>query len=71
VFPALVAGDSVFFLLHLAIGYVGGAGIAAIVRGRTVTSSTILLLVLGALLIVGLAGWLLLRRRSSAGAASA
>lgn len=64
VFPALVVGDSVFFLLHVAIGYAGGAGVAAVVRGRSVSSSTVLVLVLGALLLLGIAGWVVLRRRA-------
>jgi membrane protein DedA with SNARE-associated domain len=64
VFPGLVMGDSVFFLLHVVIGYAGGAGIAAVVHGRSMSSSTLLLLVLSVLLLLGLAGWLRLRRRA-------
>lgn len=63
VVPALIAGDSVFFLLHLAIGYAGGTGIAALARSSHVSSGAMLVVVLTAVLLLGLAGWLFLRRQ--------
>jgi membrane protein DedA with SNARE-associated domain len=63
-FPALVVGDSVFFLLHVAIGYAGGQGLKALLHGRNLSFGAILLVVLAVLLVVGLAGWIVLRRRA-------
>jgi membrane protein DedA with SNARE-associated domain len=65
VFPALVIGDSIFFLLHVAIGYAGGVGLSALLHGRHASFNTLLLAVLCLLLVLGLAGWILPRRRAS------
>jgi membrane protein DedA with SNARE-associated domain len=61
-FPALVVGDSVFFALHLAVGYAGGRGLKAVLHGHA-GFGPVLLAVLALLLVLGLAGWLMLRRR--------
>jgi membrane protein DedA with SNARE-associated domain len=63
-FPALVVGDTVFFLLHVAIGYVGGHGLEAVLHGRHQAFGGVLLAVLGVVTVLGLGGWLALRRAS-------
>jgi membrane protein DedA with SNARE-associated domain len=63
-FPALVAGDTVFFLLHVAIGYAGGQGLAAVSHGRHLATGAVLLIVLGVLALLGLGVWLALRWRA-------
>jgi membrane protein DedA with SNARE-associated domain len=63
-FSALVVGDTVFFLLHLAIGYAGGQGLMALIHGRHLAFGGVLLVVLGVLLVLGLGGWQALRRRA-------
>ncbi len=64
VFPALVVSDSVFFLLHVAIGYAGGQGLTALLHGRGLSFVPVLLVVLAVLLVLGVAGWLVLPRRA-------
>jgi membrane protein DedA with SNARE-associated domain len=64
-FPALLVGDSVFFLLHVAIGYAGGRGVSAISHGGLHTGP-LLLGILVAVALAGLAGWLFLRRQARA-----
>ena len=64
--PGLVAGSGAFLALHFVLGYLGGSIIGA-AQGSWPAF-------LGAFLVIGLAGWLLLRRRargSQQGAASA
>jgi membrane protein DedA with SNARE-associated domain len=63
-FPALVVGDTLFFMLHVVIGYAGGQGIKALIRGRHLGFGGVLLVVLVALLLLGFAGCLALRRRA-------
>jgi membrane protein DedA with SNARE-associated domain len=65
VLPALIIGDSVFFLLHVAIGYAGGAGLSALVHGRDVSFGVVLLAALATVAVLGLVGWVVLRRRAS------
>jgi membrane protein DedA with SNARE-associated domain len=62
--PALVIGDSVFFLLHVAIGYAGGRGLGAVGKGTNLHSGPILIGILVAVAVAGLIGWTLLRRRA-------
>jgi membrane protein DedA with SNARE-associated domain len=62
-FPALLIGDSIFFLLHVAIGYAGGRGLGALAHAGHPTWP-VLLIALVILALVGLAGWLVLRRRT-------
>jgi membrane protein DedA with SNARE-associated domain len=64
--PGLVAGSGAFLALHFILGYLGSSIIGA-AKGPW-------LAVLGAFFVIGLIGWLLLRRRargSQQGAASA
>lgn len=65
-FPALLAGDSVFFLLHVAIGYAGGRGLGALASVWHTGSGPILLGVLVAIALVGLVLWFVVRRRRAA-----
>jgi membrane protein DedA with SNARE-associated domain len=53
-FPALVVGDTIFFLLHVAIGYAGGQGLKVLLHGRHLAFGGVLPVVLGMLLIAGL-----------------
>lgn len=64
--PALIAGDTVFFLLHVAIGYGGGRGLHALAQSGHVSFGPALIGLLIALALVGLAGWIVLRRRGRA-----
>jgi membrane protein DedA with SNARE-associated domain len=67
--PALLIGDSVFFLLHVAIGYAGGRGLDALVHSSGHTG----IILLGALTILALGGltcWILLRRGRGATASA-
>lgn len=64
--PPMLAGNSVFYGWHIALGFVAGPAALAFLE-RTNSS---LLLVFGALAVVGLLGWLALRRRMGAGAQS-
>lgn len=59
----VAVGSAVFIGWHFALGYVGGPLVAAVLDAL---HAPLLLLVIG-LLVVGLAGWLLLRRRSRSG----
>ena len=54
--PGLVVGSGVFLALHFVLGYLGGSIIGA--------ANGSWLAFLGAFFIIGLAGWLLLRRRA-------
>ncbi len=59
--PAMVAGNTVFHGWHVALGFLVGPSAALLLEGA---SLPILLVVLG-LALLGLAGWLLLRRRQA------
>lgn len=66
-FVGLVAGDTLFLLAHILIGYAGGAGLKALAQGQHRAVGPLLLLVAVALVVIGLVGWLLLRRRAARG----
>ncbi len=57
--PGVLVGSSVFLALHFVLGYVGGPLVSAILERL----NTPLLVFIVAFLIVGLVGWLLIRRR--------
>lgn len=64
-FVGLVAGDTLFILAHVLIGYAGGAGLKALAQSQHFATGPVLLLAVVALLVVGLVGWMLLRRRAA------
>lgn len=57
--PAMLAGNSVFYGWHIALGFIAGPAALALLERMNVS----LLGVLAALAVVGLLGWFLLRRR--------
>jgi membrane-associated protein len=59
---ATVAGSLVFYGWHVALGYVAGPAAAALIERYSLG----VLLVLGALAVVGLAAWFVIRRRADA-----
>jgi membrane protein DedA with SNARE-associated domain len=60
--PAMLSGSGVFYAWHIALGYVLGPSALALLEGANLP----LLLVVAALAVLGLGGWLLLcRRRAS------
>lgn len=62
-FAGLVVGDSIVVLLHVVIGYVGGAGLSALAHAQHRAVGPVLVGAVLALALIGLAGWVLLRRR--------
>ncbi len=60
--PPMLAGNSVFYGWHIALGFIAGPAALAFLE-RTNTS---LLLVFAALAVLGLLGWLALKRRNGA-----
>jgi membrane protein DedA with SNARE-associated domain len=69
-FPGVIAGSAIFVALHFALGYAGAPLVAALTGALGLP----LLALVGALLVLGLIGWLALRRarrgRASAGEAT-
>jgi membrane-associated protein len=63
--PAMLLGSAVYYGWHIALGYVVGPAAAGLLAGMSLP----LVLVLAALAIVGLVGWLVLRRWRRARAA--
>jgi 4-hydroxybenzoate polyprenyltransferase len=58
--PGLVVGSGLFLGLHFAIGYLGGPLIGASSNSANLPLVTIF----AALLVLGLAGWMVMRRRT-------
>jgi|GEM_PF-827921 len=57
--PAMLSGSGVFYAWHIALGYLLGPSALALLEGANLP----ILLVAAALALLGLGGWLLLRRR--------
>jgi membrane protein DedA with SNARE-associated domain len=57
--PGLIAGSGTFLALHFVIGYVGGPIVSAVMRAVNLP----MLLFIAAFFVIGLAGWMLMRRR--------
>ena len=60
----LVIGNTVFFLLHVALGYVGAQGLASLLQATGLPAGPAILALVVALLVVGFVGWTLIRRRA-------
>ncbi|MGQ0604720.1 MAG: DedA family protein [Anaerolineales bacterium] len=65
--PAMLSGSGVFYAWHIALGYVLGPSALALLEGANLP----ILLVVAALAVLGLGGWLLLRRRRASTSALA
>jgi membrane protein DedA with SNARE-associated domain len=61
--PAMLAGNSLFYGWHIALGFIAGPAALALLQ----SANTTLLTVFVALAVLGLVGWLLLRRRRRIG----
>jgi LPXTG-motif cell wall-anchored protein len=61
--PAMLAGNSVFYGWHIALGFIAGPAALALLE----RANTSLLAAFFGLALVGLAGWLFFRRRRAAG----
>jgi membrane protein DedA with SNARE-associated domain len=57
--PGLMAGSGTFLALHFVIGYVGGPIVNAVMRAANLP----MLVFIAAFFVIGLAGWMLMRRR--------
>jgi len=62
--PAMLAGNSVFYGWHIALGFIAGPAALALLEGMNVS----LLVVFAALALLGLLGWLVLKRRGGSAA---
>ncbi len=60
--PGLIAGSGTFLALHFVIGYVGGPIVNAAMRAINLPTLTFI----AAFFAIGLAGWMLMRRRARA-----
>lgn len=58
--PGLIAGSGIFLALHFVIGYVGGPIVNAVMRAANLPT----LLFIAAFFVIGLVGWMLMRRRA-------
>jgi hypothetical protein len=59
----LVVGDSLVVGVHVLLGYLGGAGLRALAQSQHWALGSLLAGAVLALVLVGLGGWVLLRRR--------
>jgi len=57
--PGLIGGSGAFLTLHFVIGYVGGPIVSAVMRAANLP----MLVFIAAFFAIGLAGWMLMRRR--------
>jgi membrane protein DedA with SNARE-associated domain len=60
----LVIGNTVFFLLHVALGYLGAQGLASLLQATGLPAGPAILALVVALLVVGFVGWTLIRGRA-------
>jgi membrane protein DedA with SNARE-associated domain len=58
--PGLIAGSGTFLALHFVIGYVGGPIVNAVMRAINLPT----LVFIAAFFVIGLVGWMLMRRRA-------
>ncbi len=63
--PGALIGNTVFFLLHVAIGYAGGQGLEALGQLAGIPAGPGLAVLAVAVLAFGVGGWVLLRRRAA------
>ena len=62
--PGLFIGNTVFFLLHIVIGYAGGQGVAGLLAATGLPAGPALVGLLVVLAVIGFAGWMIIRRRA-------